>query len=244
MAKAEVGEAKAGEVGVPLAWVRAPQQARSQKTLERLLDAAEALLIEGGVEAVTVPAVVKRSRASVGAFYARFPDKKALLDTLHERACRATVATADQALDPALWEGRSLDEILEALVAFAVRVFGARRTVMGAFQQALGGDPAYARRRAQNGVALTTRALRLLGPRLGEIRHPAPEVAVAMVLRVLTATLEQRNALAASGVVEVEIDDATLAGELLRLVRAYLGLPPGSSLPRREHEKAPARRAT
>jgi hypothetical protein len=45
-----------------------------------------------------------------------------------------------------------------------------------------------------------------------------------MALRVVTATLEQRNALEASGVVEVQIDDETLTDELVRLVRGYLGV--------------------
>jgi AcrR family transcriptional regulator len=211
-------------VDVPLGWARRPLQARSQKTLEKLLDGAEALLLEGGLEAVTVPSVVRRAGSSVGAFYARFPDKKALLETLHERACQETVATAEQLLEPALWGGSSLEEILRATVAFSVRIFGSRRTVMGAFQEALAGDPAYARRRAQNGVALTALVLRLLTPHQARLRHPRPELAVAMALRVVTATLEQRNALEASGVVEVQIDDETLTDELVRLVRGYLGV--------------------
>ncbi len=191
------------KVDVPLDWVHTPQQARSQKTLEKLLDAAEALLLEGGLDAVTVPAVVQRARSSVGSFYARFPDKQALLATLHERACQQTIATADRALDPELWRGHTLDEILRAAVAFSVHIFGTRRSVMAAFQQALGADADYARRRARNGVALTERVLRLLA---------------------LTATLEQRNAFEASGVPEVEIDDETLTDELLRMLRAYLGV--------------------
>lgn len=212
------------KVDVPLAWVHTPQQARSQKTLEKLLDAAEALLIEGGVDAITVPAVVKRAHSSVGSFYARFPDKQALLETLHERACQQTIATADHALDPSLWQGRSLEEILLAAVAFAIRVFGSRRSVMAAFQQALGGDPAYARRRAQNGVELTRRVIRLLAPHRARLCHPDPDLAISMALRVLTATLEQRNSFATSGVSEIEVDNETLGAEMVRLISAYLGL--------------------
>src|SRR5439155_366681 len=36
----------------------APRQERSRKTLDRLLDAAERLILEGGAEAATVPAIV------------------------------------------------------------------------------------------------------------------------------------------------------------------------------------------
>jgi len=207
---------------VPLDWINAPRQERSQKTLEKLLDAAESLIREGGLEAVTVPAVVAKGDSSVGSFYARFPDKNALLETLHERACNQTIWTAEHALDPKLWVGRSLEEIVEAMVSFAVRTFGSRRSVMTAFHRALGHDRAYAERRARNGVELARLATRLFESHRVRIRHPDFEGSVAMALRVLTATLEQRNGFAASGIVEVDVSDEVLERELARLVLSYL----------------------
>jgi AcrR family transcriptional regulator len=62
-----------------------PQQARSRATLTRLLDAAEKLLDEGGLDAATVPAIAKRAGVSVGVVYRRFPDKDALLRAVFER---------------------------------------------------------------------------------------------------------------------------------------------------------------
>ena len=64
----------AGAGGAGLAWVRAPQQARSQETLDRILDAAERLVSEKGFEDTTVADVVARAGSSVGAFYTRFRD--------------------------------------------------------------------------------------------------------------------------------------------------------------------------
>lgn len=207
---------------LPLDWVIAPRQERSQKTLEKLLDAAEELIREGGLEAVTVPAVVARAGSSVGSFYARFPDKNALLETLHVRACAQTLWTAERALDPELWHGRSAERILEAMVTFAVHTFGSRRSVMTAFQGALGTDPAFAERRARNGVELAKLAMRLLETHRARIHHPSFEEGVPMVLRMLTATLEQRNGFAISGVSEVALDDDALERELTRMVLRYL----------------------
>lgn len=214
------------KVDPPLEWMNAPQQERSQKTLQKLLEATEALIREGGLDAVTVPAVVKRAGSSVGSFYARFPDKNALLETMHERECQQTIVTADVALDPALWEGRSLEEIVRALVSFAVRVFGSRRSVMTAFHRALGGDPGYAKRRANNGIELGMRALRLLLVHRDRIGHPEPEVAIPMGLRMLTATLEQRNAFSAARLQAIDVDDETLERELERMLLAYLDVRP------------------
>lgn len=207
---------------VPLDWVHAPRQERSQRTLEKLLDAAEELIRESGLEAVTVPAVVARAESSVGSFYARFPDKNALLETLHERACNQTIWTAERALDPALWEGRSLEAIVEAMVSFAVHTFGSRRSVMTAFHRALGNDRAYAERRARNGVELARLASKLFEVHRDRIGHPSFDEAIPMALRVLTATLEQRNGFLASGVVEVDVPDDLLERELARMVLAYL----------------------
>lgn len=237
------------KLDVPVEWMNAPRQERSQKTLERLLDAAETLIREGGLEAVTIPAVVERAGSSVGSFYARFADKDALLETLHVRACAQTVATADRLLDPKLWEGRTLEDVIEGTISVAVRLFGSRRSVIAAFQRALGAQPGYAMRRARNGVELGERALRLFLVHRERIGHPAPEVAIPMVLRVVTATLEQRNAFASAGVREVDVDDDALAEELRRMVVAYLAIkpeaahsaPPRGPSPRRRGTRSPAR---
>ena len=77
-----------------LVWVRAPQQARSQATLGRLLDATEKLLDDRPFDELAVADICKAASSSVGAFYARFPDKTALLHVLHERLCDEARATA------------------------------------------------------------------------------------------------------------------------------------------------------
>src|SRR5690349_3345247 len=131
----------------PLHWVKPPQQARSQKTLERLLDAAEELIAEGGVAALTVSEVVKRGGSSVGAFYARFPDKDALFATLHQRSCAEALATAELALDPARWQNSSVEAILSEVVEFTVRSCVERRHLLVAFIALSTGDRAYGERR-------------------------------------------------------------------------------------------------
>ena len=65
-----------------LRWVRPPQQARSQETLHRILDAAEVLVAEKSFEDASVSEIVRRANSSVGAFYARFEDKDAVLRVL------------------------------------------------------------------------------------------------------------------------------------------------------------------
>lgn len=205
-------------------WAHAPQQARSQKTMQRTLDAAERILVERGLDAVTIPEVVRVAGSSVGAFYARFPDKRALLETLHERACEETLARADALLGADVWAERSLREILRAGVVLAVEVFGSRRNIMNAFAVTFAGDAGFARRRATTTARVAEGIAKLVLSRRDEISHPHPKRAISLALRVVTATLEQRNAFDASGVDAGDISDATLVEELERMLAAYLGV--------------------
>jgi AcrR family transcriptional regulator len=62
-----------------------PQQQRSRESLERILDAAESLIRERGFEAMTIAEVVERSGSSVGSLYARFRNKRGLLQAVQGR---------------------------------------------------------------------------------------------------------------------------------------------------------------
>jgi AcrR family transcriptional regulator len=213
-------------VTTPLKWVHAPQQARSQRTMENILDAAERALLDEGLGAVTIPGVVKAAGSSVGAFYARFPDKRALLETLHQRACERSLAQADALLDPARWADASVRDLVRAGIKVAVETFGSRRNLMNAFAEAFAGDAGFAARRASTALAIGERLAALVLTRRAEIGHPQPKRAIEMALRVVTATLEQRNALAVSGLAEVSVSDAVLARELERMMAAYLEIAP------------------
>ncbi|MFT3770050.1 MAG: helix-turn-helix domain-containing protein [Minicystis sp.] len=214
--RADEGEA------VSLRWVRAPQQDRSKRTLERLLDAAEEIIRSKGAAALTVPAVAQAAQSSVGSFYARFRDKDALLGTLHERACEQSILTAEAALDPARWEGVPTRDVIRAFVVFSVAVFAERRPMMLAFSAELASHPEFAARRARTAAGIARALLGLLMPRRAEIGHPDPELAAGMALRMVTSVLEQRNGLEAGGVAEVAVKDDVLIDELTWAVLRYL----------------------
>jgi AcrR family transcriptional regulator len=222
----------------PLGWARAPQQDRSRKTLERILDATEEIIRERGVEAVTIPEVARAARSSVGSFYARFPDKATLLHTLHERACEQSIATAEAALEPARWGHLGTTALIRLFVEFAVRLFRERQPIMLAFSAALASDPGFAARRARTAAALVRLVQALLLPRRAEMQHPDPASAIAMSLRVVTATLEQRNSLELGGP-EVTVADELLIDELTRMIALYLGFPLLSDEPAPPSHRSP-----
>jgi len=64
---------------------RAPVQKRGQQRVEAILDAAESVFGEMGVEAGTTNAIAERAGASVGSLYHFFANKDAILLALAER---------------------------------------------------------------------------------------------------------------------------------------------------------------
>jgi AcrR family transcriptional regulator len=63
----------------PRAGARAPQQIRSRQSFQRILETAERLLIEKGIDDFTMNAVAERSGVSIGGIYRRFEGRESLL---------------------------------------------------------------------------------------------------------------------------------------------------------------------
>lgn len=64
---------------------RLPTQARSRRTVERILDAAEAIIDEQGVAAATTRAIADRAQVAYPSLYRFFSDRDEILDVLLER---------------------------------------------------------------------------------------------------------------------------------------------------------------
>ncbi|MER5429990.1 TetR family transcriptional regulator [Streptomyces sp. NPDC002588] len=61
---------------------RTPRQARSKARLAQVLRAAERILVEEGVEALTTTRVAAEAEVSVGSLYQYLPDRGAIIDAL------------------------------------------------------------------------------------------------------------------------------------------------------------------
>jgi AcrR family transcriptional regulator len=64
---------------------RAPQQKRSRASYERMLNAAEKLLISRGSDDFTLTDVSKAGKVSIGSIYCRFDSKDELIHTVHNQ---------------------------------------------------------------------------------------------------------------------------------------------------------------
>ena len=100
--------------------LRKPLQERSEATLERIVDATIELLETRTFDEITITEIVGRARSSVGSFYARFPDKRALLEYLDERYARQVIDMAGALEAEAEAPQSSLRAAVRELVSFLV----------------------------------------------------------------------------------------------------------------------------
>jgi AcrR family transcriptional regulator len=209
--------------GSELRWIRPPQQARSQETLERLLDAAETLVAEKGFDDTPVAEVARRAGSSVGAFYTRFPDKDALLHALYDRYYEQAIATADAALEPGRWEGARIPEILDAVVRFLVSIYREQNGLIRAFVVRNHTDADFQARRQRLSHYVNDRLSALLLARRDEIAHPDPVRAAAFGLTLVFSTLESALLFGELRSGSLALSDDDLGTELARAYLSYLG---------------------
>ena len=205
-------------------WVRPTHQARSQETLERILEAAEEVVSEKGFDNATVSEIVRRANSSVGAMYARFNDKDSLLVVLHERFCEQALATTEAVLDPARWEGAPIAEILATALPFVVHVYQKKQGLLRAFMMRGCADPQFAERASRVGREISEQMISLLMSRRDEIKHPDPVLAVDFALR---ATFDVMDLTTFYGDIQrskLTLTADQLAEELTRMFCCYLGI--------------------
>jgi AcrR family transcriptional regulator len=226
----------------PLADSHEAKQERSRRTQNRLLEAAEALLAEQGLEGATVPAIAERAELSVGAVYRRFPDKDALLRAVYERFFARSLDSNRAALNPDFWGAATAAEIVHAIVGGIVLGYAQQRGLLGAlFRYAeTHPDPEF-RRRAEE---LNSRSLRalvdLLVARGERISHDDPDYAIRFAFFTVAAVLRAAVRSEPSAANPFTGPDERLAGELSRMCLAYLGL--AADPPKKQASPRSARR--
>jgi AcrR family transcriptional regulator len=217
------------EAKIELKWVRAAQQDRSRRTMNRILDATETLLLKRGFDHVGVAEIARQACVSVGAIYARFQHKNGLLQVLHQRFSEEAMVTTEAALGPNRWEGATTAEIIGALVGFLVRIHSERAGLLRAFSLYGRNDPHFQARNRRMTENFLERLQTLLRTRHGEIGHPDPELAISFGLALVSGVLKNTFILG-EGVPEPgTLSLEALETELLRAYRDYLHLAPAAN---------------
>jgi AcrR family transcriptional regulator len=208
--------------------IRPPRQARSIESTTRMLDAAEALIAEGGPDALTVDAVVSRAGTSTGAFYARFGDRLGLLAAVQERFLdrlrNAAEAQADELADVP-----DLQQALAILVGGFLTTFRANRHAFNAIMVQNRGIPDFRARGSQATERAAAQLRDLLAERSGQITHPDIARAADMTFRTLFALATQIVMMDESEVTGRTLSEQQWTAETTAMLVAYLTAPHGET---------------
>jgi AcrR family transcriptional regulator len=151
-----------------------------------MLDAAEELLAEGGPDALTVDAVIRRAETSTGSFYARFGDRQGLLLAVQDRFLdRLELAASHQAEML-----RGIDDLREALGLVVEGYLDTFRTHRNAFNAIMVQNRSIPSFRERGSLATRSAAASLvaiLDERADQVTHPDPAVAADVAFRTLFA---------------------------------------------------------
>lgn len=207
-----------------LHWRRESQQTRGEKTQAALLDAAEELIVEKGMEATSINDVAKRAGSSIGSVYHHFKDKKALYYALFYRMTKVMIDQTEQVADPSRWEGATVRDLLEGFLDF--RLQQRKQAGMSKLATALvmADDAELKAHMAEIKLSGSKALLDLMLARKSEIGHPEPEYAASFVIDQVNAMLyavsdpyQIKSALA-------DFDETKFKSEILKWCETTLNL--------------------
>ena len=96
--------------------VRVPQQARSRRTREAILEAAVICFEARGYEETTTALIAQQAGIGVGTLYSYFRDKREILLELLDSTVREVADWVLDQLDPKRWRGNDPREMLRPLI--------------------------------------------------------------------------------------------------------------------------------
>jgi AcrR family transcriptional regulator len=209
------------------AWLLPPRQERSRLTLERILDAAEALFTRKGYENTTLADIATRAGLSIGSIYRRFPDKDSILQTIHESYCKLRTDDFAQVFDPAEWADAHIAHIVPAMMDYLYDTYRKSPGILCMIEKQRLVNPVVNERATAWNDYVISMIHKVLSQHAGEIAHADVERAVSfmhyVVHRVLAMTvlLEQAEASPA-----YRVEDDAFKAEMTRMILGYLGVPP------------------
>ncbi|MEY4377428.1 MAG: hypothetical protein RJB26_1978 [Pseudomonadota bacterium] len=169
--------------------LRAPKQRRSKESFDRVIAAATELLRERGVDGLTLAAVSRLSKVSIGSIYCRVDGKDALI-----REVQATVLQ-EMEREFALLVSRvrrkqlALPELVPVLIAEVANYLQRHAALLAAFMQQADRDPAVEELGRRSFVQTVTDFKLVLLEHAAEFGHQDPEHAATACFHICYSAL-------------------------------------------------------
>jgi AcrR family transcriptional regulator len=193
---------------------RMPQQARSQRRVDLILDTAADLFAEIGYESATTNSIAERAGISIGSLYRYFSDKDAILHALVKRYQEQVRDIFDQ-----VFRGDLIYLPLDVLLDRLVDPFVELHTACPAYKQILLGSD------VSTDIAAANEELdREMIERMAEVlRLTAPNIGVKRAHLIATVCKAQVKALLSLVAPSQEREfQSQVTAEVKRMLQAYL----------------------
>jgi AcrR family transcriptional regulator len=188
-----------------------PQQARSEATIDAVLQAAAHILGQRGWRGLTTNAVAETAGVSIGSLYQYFPNKLSLVEAVRQRHFDEVLAILRAAADDKLPRTRRIEALVDGMIGVHGRYPAAHRVLLEEVPRGEDAKPKHDRFATilqQRYAAIVLANTRGLSPELGRIVAQVLASAVAGVVHDAAS----RGAL----------HSASLKQELMELVDSYL----------------------
>ncbi|MEV4686418.1 TetR/AcrR family transcriptional regulator [Microbacterium sp. LWH3-1.2] len=159
--------------------VRPPLQARSQRTLERILDAGAEVFAERGYDGLTITEVCRVAGISAGTLYTRFDSKDALVRAVHDHVMADMLAAVVAMYrEGAEWDELPTPQFVERAVRLLADHFRAHDAIVRAIVLRAAVDPVMRESGARSVTRMADAFTARLLERAADYSHPDPELAV------------------------------------------------------------------
>jgi len=196
--------------------LRRPQQARSEQSLLRILEAVEELMGGRPFRDITIQEIVDLAEVSRSSFYARFPSKDDLLPYMYRRYVDRVTETLDAGLAVEPLSVRS-DELIERLVRsyldFVVRL----EPMLVSFEAGDMGS-----RHVLTRDAITDRVVQLYLRAIGRTDDRELQEKVEFATRSIASILLRALCQPAAFATQLGFDHERLIAETTRMAECYL----------------------
>ncbi|MEM9467002.1 MAG: helix-turn-helix domain-containing protein [Actinomycetota bacterium] len=207
-------------------WGRRGHQARSVVTQDLILDAAEELFGERGIDATSVVDVAERADRSIGSLYHHFDTKELLVHAVVDRLIDGIQAEIDDFFAPNRWESRPALHIVRGYLRGTLGLdrsrpgykrIGRELSMMDAETLSR-----YRGLRQRTGDGLRS----LLLTRKDEFGHPDPKTGVRLVADMCTAMVAARVDRDTTPTQLSRLSDEKFVKAMLEAVAAILQIDP------------------
>jgi AcrR family transcriptional regulator len=208
--------------GPKLSEFEAPKQARTREQLARILEAADRLFAERGYQATKIADIAAAVPCSNSTIYDRFSGKAELLRYMHRQGAEEAVTRIEALEPPSAVEG-DLRAVLPTAIRMGLAILRRFQGRRRASLERIHLDPELAALEREIMGRLATAGQRFLLAYRRQFRHPDPELAATLAMRVLMAMTEQR-ASPLSAPAPGALAEDRFVHELARLILGYLGV--------------------